>query len=135
MGRYAIDGVPALFEISLNKKKQVLQSRASLALKKIGPAAIPAYTGIIKDKKISTPVQHAALDILGEMGPAAGEAVPVLIDSLKDQKIVVRSKAAIALGKIGPEAKDAIPALKETLKDDNILVRKNAKWALSEIEE
>jgi len=41
------------------------------------------------------------------------EAVPVLLDLLKDSNPFVRSIAALCLGKIGPEARPAVPILLE----------------------
>ncbi len=64
---------------------------------------------------------------LGEIGPPAKEAVPLLVDMLKGTRETtkglkvyigppmpwfhVRTEAAIALGRIGPDAKAAVPAL------------------------
>ncbi|MFO0990693.1 MAG: adenylate/guanylate cyclase domain-containing protein [Hyphomicrobiales bacterium] len=66
---------------------------------------------------------------LGWFGPAAADAVPSLIEALKNENI--RSEAVQALGKIGPEAKAAIPAL-IALGDEGI-VGIYAKDALSKI--
>jgi HEAT repeat protein len=49
--------------------------------------------------------------------PAAKDAVPAMIETLKDKDTGVRKSAALALGLIGPAAKDAVPALIEALKD------------------
>ena len=60
----------------------------------------------------------SALDLVGEIGPDAKEAVPALIKVLKRAKHVqIRHTAAETLGKVGPNAKEAIPALIEALKD------------------
>ena len=68
-----------------------------------------------------------------KIGPEAKEAVPVLIDALKDENIYVRRRAALVLVKIGPEAKAAVPALIDALKDKDKDVRSNAAEALGEI--
>jgi HEAT repeat protein len=86
---------------------------------------------------------------LGEIGPAAKEAVPDLIAALKDQEEDVRSNpadpllkdlgghvrraAARALGRIGPAAKEAVPDLIAALKDQDWSVRHNVALALEEI--
>ena len=49
---------------------------------------------------------------MGQIVPAAMEAVPALIAALKDEDGLLRGYAASALGKIGPAAKEAVPALK-----------------------
>lgn len=48
------------------------------------------------------------VEALGQIGP---EAVPALIQLLKDQHSDVRKYAAETLDKIGPEAKEVVPAL------------------------
>jgi HEAT repeat protein len=50
---------------------------------------------------------------LGDMGPAASQAVSELTTVLGDEKATLwlREHAAVALGKIGPAAKDAVPQL------------------------
>ncbi len=55
--------------------------------------------------------RYAALDVLGEIGPAAGEAVPALIDQLAAESETNAYKVAEALGRIGPTAGAAIAPL------------------------
>ena len=61
---------------------------------------------------------------LGEMGAAAREAVPLLIDLMKDKNAKGGSgiplEAARALGAMGSDAQEAVPALLEEAKDDAI---------------
>ena len=59
--------------------------------------------------------QNSALSILGNIGPEAKAAVPVLIDALDDKEPSVRQYALSALVSIGPEARAAAPVLMETL--------------------
>ncbi len=56
-------------------------------------------------------IRREAIGALGNIGPSARPAVPVLIQALRDPEQCVRSEAAIALGMIGPGAVDAVPAL------------------------
>ena len=67
---------------------------------------------------------------LGRIGGGAKDAVPALIQALKDQHEEVRNNAAWTLGRIG---KDAVPALIQALKDQNIEVRQYAAGALGRI--
>jgi HEAT repeat protein len=60
---------------------------------------------------------HAA-QALANLGPHAHEAVPALVEALKDEDAILRTEAASALARIGPAAKPAVPALVEALKDD-----------------
>ena len=72
---------------------------------------------------------------LAEIGPAARDAVPALIETLKDREVEVRGSAVYALGEIGPAARAALPMLGVLLKDDNADIRKAAAIALGKIQE
>ncbi len=72
-------------------------------------------------------VREDAARAMGQIGP---DAVPVLIEALKNPEWEVRFGVALALGRIGTEA---VPALIETLKDPEIVVRIAAARALGEI--
>src|SRR5205085_4604058 len=61
--------------------------------------------------------RQAAATALGQIGPAAREAVPALTPLLRDPDGDVRSAAFQALGRIGPAAAAAVPALVEALAD------------------
>jgi HEAT repeat protein len=64
----------------------------------------------------------------------AAQAVPALIEALKDKVVDVRWSAAIGLGYFGEEAKDAIPALQAAQHDRDARVREAARVALSRID-
>src|SRR5262245_16393192 len=53
--------------------------------------------------------KNSVILTLGEIGPDAKAAVPLLIEALKDENL--HYEAVVALGDIGPEAKAAVPAL------------------------
>jgi 3-methyladenine DNA glycosylase AlkC len=78
-------------------------------------------------------VRRSAALALGEMGPAAVDAVPALIRALEDENVFVRRDAADALGDIGPGAVEAVPALIQALGDENDYVRMAARYALRNI--
>jgi HEAT repeat protein len=64
-------------------------------------------------------VRRAAARALGQMGPDATPAVPLLTAAVeKDRDLYVRRFSAQALGQIGPNASSAIPALTSALKDE-----------------
>ena len=69
--------------------------------------------------------KHAA-ETLGKIGPEAKDAIPSLVELLKDPEEVVRKAAARALGQIGWAAKDAVPKLVALLKDTHDYVRQVA---------
>ncbi|HYO63887.1 MAG TPA: HEAT repeat domain-containing protein [Pyrinomonadaceae bacterium] len=75
---------------------------------------------------------QAALDLLSDRA-RVGEAVPLLVELLKDEEAFVRSNAAGGLGVVGPAAHPAVPALIGLLKDKNALVRYSAAEAIRKI--
>src|SRR5262249_25141354 len=75
----------------------------------------------------------AAARILGELGPAAKDGVPGLIEVLADEDASVRRSAARSLGDIGHAARAASPALAKALKDNDWQVRQAAAYALGRV--
>jgi HEAT repeat protein len=67
------------------------------------------------------------------MGTEAEEAVPALIEALRDGEWSIRRQAALALGKIGPPARAAESELVRCQRDSNSLIRKAAGQALAKI--
>ncbi|MBV7339648.1 HEAT repeat domain-containing protein [Chloroflexi bacterium TSY] len=70
----------------------------------------------------------AAVDALGQAGEAAGEAIPMLIDALRDRAEPVAVAASYALAAMGDAA---LPSLLNTLKTTNKSATRNAGYALS----
>jgi HEAT repeat protein len=67
---------------------------------------------------------------LGEIGPAASDAIPSLIKSLEIDNPGLRYEAAVALGQINSEPKEVVPALVALLSDTLPLVQYSAIDAL-----
>src|SRR5262249_53695282 len=84
---------------------------------------VKEWVALLKHKD-SFERQNAAY-ALGQMKIQAKEAVPALIEALKDDKAAhVRAEVADALGRLGYSARDAMPALIEaTRKDMDVAVR------------
>jgi len=62
------------------------------------------------------------------------DAVPALIQALKDQDVGVRRSVADALGQIGSGAKDAVPGLIQALlQDEDKSVRVAVVWTLGQL--
>jgi HEAT repeat protein len=76
---------------------------------------------------------HAGI-LLGDLGPAAGPAVPALLDLLQGEIVQDRRLAALTLGRIGHAAAGAIPTLLQAVRDPDATVRRFAAAALAEIE-
>jgi HEAT repeat protein len=75
---------------------------------------------------------HAAKE-LRKIGSAAKDAVPTLVNALKDEEISVRVHSAEALAVICSTAPDIFPVLMEGMKDTNIEVRQSAVYGLGKI--
>lgn len=70
---------------------------------------------------------------LGEIGPAAPEAVPILTEALEDGVNFVRVWAASALARVDPGNRRASAALIAGLKDQKGFVRSLAAWHLGRL--
>ena len=96
----------------------------------------PSYLGVatgdwVAALKSNDPVERRlAAYALGEVGPAAREAVPALIEALLDPASFVRVWAAAALARVQPENPDAIRALAAATHDGISFVRSLAAWHL-----
>ncbi|MCA9101831.1 MAG: HEAT repeat domain-containing protein, partial [Planctomycetales bacterium] len=85
-------------------------------------------------KRLSDPkTRVAAVRVLSLMGPEAKDAVPALVEALKDSDPDVGSEINFALGAIGPAAKEAVPTLSSMVNDENEGLRYSAVFALGEI--
>jgi HEAT repeat protein len=78
--------------------------------------------------------REAATRVFGKIGPAASDAVPLLIAGLADKDQRVRLVAACTLGQIGPHARAALPVLVPSLVDTHEAMRKAAAEALAKID-
>jgi hypothetical protein len=80
-------------------------------------------------------IQEKACWALGRIGPAASEAVPVLVELIRhSQNQLVLGAACGALRAIGPAASEAVPALVELIRrSQNPLLLNAACWALKAI--
>ena len=74
--------------------------------------------------------ESQALTQLKQLGPAAVEAVPTLIEVLDQGEDAYRSSAAMALAAIGPAAREAIPALLRALASDDRYTYGSSAYAL-----
>lgn len=72
---------------------------------------------------------------IGQIGPAASEAVEPLMEILRNRSEYeyVRGGAAWAIGRMGPAAEEAVPLLIETLQSKHVSVIRNAPRALGNI--
>ena len=139
-----------------NQPSDVRESAAD-ELVTFGPAAVPALIDLIEENEPL--VGHRAATLLGRLGPDAREAVPILVELLKNgdsmncrqvgvlyaegyqgepkpgpSQLCVCDTASWALFYIGPNAADAVPELTKILREDErTRVRMNAAEALGGI--
>ncbi len=117
-----------------DRKKFVLEpgqqlDAGTLKLDWWGKKAVP---GLIQQlKNPAKDVRFVAAGLLGRLGADAAEAVPHLLEVLRDdESSSVHNLVTQALGKIGPMAELAVPEIIETLKSDNGGLRREAAKAL-----
>ncbi|HET6883430.1 MAG TPA: HEAT repeat domain-containing protein [Pirellulales bacterium] len=95
-----------------------------------GEEALPFLIECLDDKEAG----YWACLALGDMGPAAKDAVPKLIKLEQSGEPQVRLQALVALGQIGPAAQAAIPLMVKALQADKTPgVRYAAAFALGQI--
>jgi hypothetical protein len=104
------DLAPALIAALKNDESALVRNYTETALAGIGEKIVPNMIALMKDKD-SPKGRQGAAGVLAKLGPAAKDAVPFLIEGLKDQDAAMRYRSVLALTTIGPAAKPAIPAL------------------------
>ena len=132
------EAVGALIRFAENKTDRTLANHATAALVEIGEGKklVPVLKQHLGDKDIGK--KWSAAVALGEIGSAAADAVPQLVQRVKnqDEASVVRIQSVIALGKIGPAAGASIPTLRDVVSNDPLPeMRKVAAEALEKIKE
>ena len=114
---------PDLIRILQEERNPSVRDAAARALRNFGADAQPAVPALSAaltralDSGDDGDGFHATTlaETLGEIGPPAGTAVPVLIKALQSDHLRVPTAAATALGLIGANARPAIRQLTETL--------------------
>lgn len=95
-------------------------------------AALPTLVAAFGDS--DPDVRAWTAQAVGDIGANAADAVPALIELLKNDNEGSRNSACIALARIGPAAKAALPALRVALTDKSEQVRRFAGQAIERIE-
>jgi len=110
--------IPKLIELLGDNKHQPDQisetAEASyLVLSKMAPESIGALTDALSSKNII--VWALAAAALGEIGPGAKSALPVLQKRLSDKDPNIRVSSAAIIGKIGGEPDEFVPVVIQCL--------------------
>jgi HEAT repeat protein len=87
---------------------------AEAALRKSGPAAVPALIEALESD--DAVAREKAARTLGSLGEAAAEAVPALTEALEDKHLPVRLAAAKGLWNVTKNADLVVPVLADLLK-------------------
>jgi HEAT repeat protein len=109
---------------------------AAEVLGRIGPVGdqtkvvVQTLAESVKNKNHSSSTRIAAAKALPRFSVDAKEAVPAVLEMLKDSNAILRAQAAETLGQIPGVGKEATPALLEARKDTNLSVRAAAIKAL-----
>lgn len=130
--------IRALTELRLNSPswipfltKQLAEGRPSVraeamsALAEQGEAAVPALTAALQDPRS----QYWAVLVLGEIGPAAKDAVPALANALDTAAPDARIEILLTLAKLGPASAPAAEKIAKQLGDKHDGVRYAATLA------
>ena len=97
------------------------------AIADAGPQVVPGLVEALQNEKAG----HWACLVLREMGPVGKDAIPALVEKLKDPRPEMRREAALALGTMGEVAVQAVPQIAALLGDDQAAVA--ATYALGRI--
>jgi HEAT repeat protein len=92
-------------------------------LVQFGPGVVPMVVDALKTPDRSPSKRISCLRVLGRLGPAASNAVPIIVLQLKSEYPRVRETAATALGMIASQPDESLPALERSLADPRPLVR------------
>lgn len=113
----AADAVPALIAALTDPNVDVRESVAD-ALRDLGPTAKRAVDPLVarvKDKQEAAAVRQACVYALGDIGPDAASAAPLLIKALPHEDW--SQPAAYALGRMGKAGQAAIPQLNKLMQE------------------
>lgn len=137
MGRDALPALPALRQ-ALNKEDAlfgVIAATAAMAISQFGEAAKPAVPDLVTLLRRRLPGGTVgALAAVIKLGPIASDAVPAVIETLKEtQDYPIVNGCLNALAAIGPAAKPALPQLIEILKGDDANLRSRALSVLAKL--
>lgn len=131
LGEEAVPGLIQALEY------EQMRGRAAYLLQQLGPAAAPAVAALMKayQEEQQVEVRRELLFALGNIGPAAKDAVDLAIEGCSNDNQGVRYAAFFTLGKIGPDAMRAKDTLKPHMDDKDSYYAATAAWALARIDE
>lgn len=127
------DAIPVLLA-ALDDGNPYVRSNAALSLGLIGNRDVPRepFLNLLTDSE--APVRGSAAFALSRLvrHGVDTEAVPVLVDALRDRHFAVRNESVRALAVIG-DRRATIPLLETTFRDQYFLIRLNTAVALARL--
>lgn len=111
----------AILSIGCSKKEEVVYQGKPLS----------AWMKMLEDPNPST--RFAAILAVGKIGPEAREAIPVLVETIRqtrnhDKRLLIASnEALLAMGK------EIVPTMVSLLKDEDWEMRRGAAWILGKV--
>lgn len=132
--QYVRQALPVLIN-GLTNEMPVARREVAMALRKLGPTAEVAVPELVKALKAEQDqrVRTEIISALGDIGPGAAEALPLVLQSLSDSVPMIRYSACYALGKFGAKARDALPVLKNNLQGRDKFLAVISAWAIVNI--
>ncbi len=130
-GAVAAPAVPRLME-SLKHPDATTRWQSARTLGKIGLPSLPATNELARllENDGDPLVREHAAESLGEIGPQAAQAIPILTKALKDEVARVRRDAVRSLGQMGAVAKSALPEVRLLASDPDEDVKGAAERAM-----
>jgi len=134
LGPKAKTAIPALTK-ALDHEKSFVRIQSAYTLWKIDQQekVIPLLSDALQDKEIKPRDRAIAAWALGEIGPSAKDALPLIRKATLSQEAKIQVNSAWALWTVGQESDLAKKVLIELLKNDDLNVFSSAAWALGEI--
>ncbi|MFO0877122.1 MAG: HEAT repeat domain-containing protein [Gemmataceae bacterium] len=122
---------PILLDLVADREAGLQHALATLALARMGSAALPALQAALEDRRNGVP--QAALSLLSRLGPAARPVLGRVTRQLASPDPTLRRLAAQVLATLGPAGRDAIPSLEKILNDSDAEVRLEVVRALARL--
>jgi len=126
-------GRPAALPVGelLKENNGTLEYIAREILRGIGPPAVDVF--ILRAKDGNEAERRHAIYVLGEIGPGAQRALPLILDAMTDPDEETRVSATRALGSLKIGTEEVARALARACIDESIKVRNHATLSLSGI--
>ena len=147
IGEEPAHAVPALMGLLKRSKRptsqkygdqRIIVAGALVGFGQKGEGAIPYMRAIFRDKTESANARFYALQVLGDFGPSAKDAVADIIAIIKveEQDFELKRLQRLALTELprfGPTAKDALPTLQSIVDDGRSYLEFHAGETIDEI--